>query len=298
MEAGGYNLFAFGDVSRTGADAQGWVAVGGSATLTNFGVNSRGTADGPAANALVVGGSLTATNGEIQYGSGVVAGAIVQANFGHPNGTLTGGIGVAGLPINFVAARADLTAKSASYAALAATGTVANTFGTLNLTGTNVGLNVFALGGSQLSGLNGLNITAPAGSTVLVNVAGNPGAFTGYGQQLNGVGGDHVLFNFADATALTVSGFSLRGSVLAPRAALDLTNGNIEGNVVVGSVLAGSSGEFHTFDNAGRPTLFAGRLSASDPGAGTGGGNPVPAPPGAVLGLVAAACGWRWLRRA
>ena len=273
--AGDYNLFAFGNVSRTNADTEGRLAVGGTATLTNFGVNDKMTGDGPAVAALVVGGNLDYTNGNVFHGSGFVGGTATTSGLGFANGgSLSANLGTGGLPIDFVAAQADLTAKSSFYSTLAANGTATNNFGQLNLVGTDANLNVFDLAGSDLAGLNGFNLTAPTGSTVLVNVSGNPGAFTNYGMSLNGVGNSDVLFNFADATNLNLSGFDFRGSILAPGATLNFTNGQINGTTVVNEVAAGSSGEFHV-------PGFGGELPPNQQP------NAVPAPPAAVLGLIA-----------
>lgn len=270
--ASGYNVFVFGNMQRQNADAEGRVAVGGNATFSSFGVNDKGTTDTPATASLVVGGNLNYTNGNVFYGSAIVAGSATTSGLGFANGgSLTANVGTAGLPIDFAAAKIELSGKSNYWAGLTANGTAANSFGTLNLVGSDPNLNVFNLAGSDLAGLNGFNLTAPTGSTVLVNVSGNPGTFTNYGMNLFGVGTSDVLFNFHEATAVNISGFGFQGSILAPDATLNFVNGQINGTTIVNEIANGSSGEFHVPN-------FDGDLPEPP--------STVPAPPAVILGLV------------
>ena len=61
---------------------------------------------------------------------------------------------------------------------------------------------------SQLASANGLKISAPAGATVLVNVTGIAGQMQSFGMTVSGTDRQHVLFNFAAATTLTLAGIS------------------------------------------------------------------------------------------
>src|SRR5262249_4066755 len=69
-----------------------------------------------------------------------------------------------------------------------------------------------------------------------------------FGMTVSGTDQQHVLFNFPDATSLSVAGISVQGSVLAPGADVTFSNGNLEGTLVAGTLTG--SGEFHNF-----PTL-------------------------------------------
>lgn len=60
-----------------------------------------------------------------------------------------------------------------------------------------------------------------------------------------------VLFNFYTATSLAISGISVKGSILAPNAAVTFGNGNVEGNLIARELTG--SGEAHNF-------LFSGSL--------------------------------------
>ena len=47
---------------------------------------------------------------------------------------------------------------------------------------------------------------------------------------------DNVIFNFYEATALTISGITVEGSILAPLAQVTAYNGNINGTVIAQSL--------------------------------------------------------------
>ncbi len=88
------------------------------------------------------------------------------------------------------------------------------------MTGNNANLNVFNISGTNLANARNVTITAPAGSTVLINVAGTSDTLHNAGVLVNGTSRQKVLFNFASATSLSVSSSAVPGSVLAPRAAI------------------------------------------------------------------------------
>ena len=57
------------------------------------------------------------------------------------------------------------------------------------------------------------------------------------GQALSGSAyANRVFFNFPQATGLTISGFGIGGTILAPRAALSHSNSLIDGPVIVNSL--------------------------------------------------------------
>ncbi|HEU0121449.1 MAG TPA: collagen-binding domain-containing protein [Bryobacteraceae bacterium] len=249
--AADYNVFVLGSINQANTDIEGRAAVGGSAQFSNFGI---GTTLSPNSSRLdlIVGGSLTYINGQIHNGSGVYAGSGSISGVGVPNGTLT----QAPSPIDFVAAGQALIAESDGYAALAAVA-VAAQYGGLNLVGTDANLNIFYVAAGTLASLNSLSISAPVGSTVLVNVAGATNSFTNAGMSVSGTNRQNVLFNFFETTSLTMSGMGFQGSILAPEAAFQFNNGQINGNIVVASMQGG--GESHN-------TLFTGQLPPWDPG--------------------------------
>lgn len=248
------NVFVFGDMSESNVDSEGRVAVGGNATLTNYGVGSAFQSNpSSAGDTLVVGGDLSYNGGEVHYGN-VVYGGTLTGSASAPNGTVT-----QGSVIDFTAAETELTNHSAHWSGLDATGTTVNNFGGIQLIGVDPEINIFTLAGIDLNGAWGVTIDAPSGSTVLVNVSGLTNDFDNMGINFQDLNNDstgitdkqHVLFNFYESTSLSISGISVQGSVLAPSAAVTFGNGNIEGNLIANSLTG--SGEAHN-------DLFSGTL--------------------------------------
>jgi choice-of-anchor A domain-containing protein len=238
--AGDFNVFVFGGLTQSYTDAQGRVAAGGDVSLTGYGVgdaltNSAGTRDD-----LVVGGSLTYNQGQVFNGNIVYGGTALLTNVGLPNGTAR-----QGTVLDFQAAQAQLTSLSAGWAALAPNGTTVNCYGTLSMTGRDPAFNVFSVPGSQLASAYGLNVSAPAGSTVLINVSGTAGQMQYFGMTVSGTDRQHVLLNFSTAATLTLAGISVQGSILAPSADVAFNNGNLEGTLIAHSMTG--SGEFHNY---------------------------------------------------
>lgn len=251
--ADGYNLFTLSAGTLTVAencDAQGSVAIGGDAQLTNYAIASE--LSGSDAR-LVVDGHLTFTNGQVGNGTGTIYAQSATLLGTNPTDFETTGSGV-----DFNAAADYLTTASTTWGNLGATGTTTmNVSGGIDLIGSNLDLNVFDLSGSDLLSANAFNISAPDGSTVLVNISGDTSGMTNMALVLNGVENTNILYNFYEATDLTLEGLSIQGSVLAPFAAVDFDNGNIDGQMIVhtlGSEADASTGEFHNVSFAGQLT--------------------------------------------
>jgi choice-of-anchor A domain-containing protein len=283
-----YNVFLLGNEYIHFTDATGKVAVKGDANMVGY--TTGGT--------LVVGGNLSMTNGtqnaDVYVGSNLTGvnmsfkninangninltnGQVIgTARYGGSFGSAGTGLGGAtlvngttALPVNFTTANNFLPAYSPFLGTLAATGTVSMPFSTLIFTGANAGLNVFNITASQLNPSGGFQFDAPVGSTVLVNVFGNNPTISGGGTAFNGVGIDHVIYNFVNATDINLTG-SFNGSILAPKATV--TAGSLGFN---GSLIALNLGksdnyaqlEAHTYQyggTSGTPDLFTGSLPPS-----------------------------------
>jgi choice-of-anchor A domain-containing protein len=194
--AGAFNVFVLGQLTQSYTDSEGRVAAGGDVRLSGYGIGSTLTNSGGQRDDLIVGGGLSYNQGQVFNGNIVYGGTAALSNVGLPNGTAR-----QGAPLDFAAARTQLDALSAAYAGLAANGTAADTYGTLRLAGADPTLDVFSVSAGELAVANGLNITAPAGATVLVNVSGTADQMQYFGMTLSGTDRQHVLFNFPDATS-------------------------------------------------------------------------------------------------
>jgi choice-of-anchor A domain-containing protein len=216
----------------------GNIAVGGNVTLANYSAASAiagmpGQAMNPAN--IVVGGQLTANNGGVGSNQ---AGTIYFAN-GAPtlNGFTARGGTVAKAPIDFNGAATFYQNLSKGLGALAANGTA--TFcndGCLELKGTNPSLNVFSVQGAQLGGLNEINISAPQGSAVVINVTGSSATFQNGAVTETGVNNSQVMYNFPTATNITLVGsMNPMGTLLAPAATVTGGYGESTGQLIAGA---------------------------------------------------------------
>ncbi|MHC5544622.1 choice-of-anchor A family protein, partial [Singulisphaera rosea] len=244
-----YNLFILGDANNTNTDSQGRVAVGGNATFSSYSVAS--SLSSPAANALVVGGSVSYTNG-------TVSGDLHYGTTKSLSGVNVTGTTTNDTPINFNTAATQLTALSNSLSQLGSNGTVTQGNLGLTLTGTSSTQNVFNLTAAQFASANsnGLNIVSPNGSTVIINVAGTSASLANFQMYVNGSSSEansqinNILFNFKEATSITNSNVAIYGSVLAPNADLNFGYSHIDGTLI-GKSLTDSHVETHNYPFGG-----------------------------------------------
>lgn len=239
--ASNFSAFYFENVNAYNSDIEGRVAVGGDAKFTAYSVgtkltNSHGTRDD-----LIVGGNLNFTNGQNFNGNTVYGVSVKTDMFGSPNGKIQ-----QGTPIDFGAAKTELTNLSKGWTGMKANGAVSNWYGALTLTGKDAKQNIFTLTAAQLWNANGITIKAPAGSTVLVNVSGTNARMQFMGMNVEGTNNNKVVFNFGQATNLQLQGIGFLGSIVAPNAAFDFSNGAIHGTVVAKSMCG--YGEIETAD--------------------------------------------------
>jgi len=206
------------------------MAGGGPVTLSSYSVgaglsNSHSTRDD-----LISGGNLTFTNGSVVNGNAVYVGTGSFTGVSFPHGSAR-----QGSVIDFAAARQFLQNASTAWGNLATNGTITWQYNQYTLTGSNPSLNVFNISGANLAHATSVSISAPAGSTVLVNVDGNSLTLANFGISVNGTSRQKVLYNFKVATTLNISRIGVPGSILAPRAAVSYSNGAINGTLVAAS---------------------------------------------------------------
>ena len=109
--ANAYNVFVFGNMSLSNTDAEGRVAVGGNAVLSNYGIGASILPLPPANTdaSFVVGGDLNVSAGSNASGNTVIApaGTVINYTMGNPNGSL-----ITGTPIDFAEAERYLKCAS------------------------------------------------------------------------------------------------------------------------------------------------------------------------------------------
>jgi choice-of-anchor A domain-containing protein len=238
-DAAGYNVFIFGNgnfVSQN-TDTMGNLAAGGNVWLMNYAV-AQGIAGNPSANPnparLVVGGTLTAQNGGV--GSNQAGSIYTNSTPSLTSFTASGGVHAQNVISSFTADATSYTNLSTSLHSLAANGTaVLGSGNTLTITGTSTGLNVIDLTGANLTQSQTIDINAPVGSTVLLNVSGTSATFQNGQVVETGVTGAAVLYNFFAATSVNLSGKDPMGSMLAPLAGVIGSNGQMHGQLIADS---------------------------------------------------------------
>lgn len=242
--ASDYNVFVLGDVNQSNTDAEGKVAIGGDATLSNFYAGMTLPQDGNNGDVLIVGENLTFTNGQVR------GNAVYGETENLTNVTLqNGGTLRQDTPIDFDAARQELQALSQSLGILGATGTTEITSSAITLTGSNQEQNIFHLSAADLSNTSSFNINVIPGSTVIVNISGANASLQNFG--FNITGGieqrQNIIYNFYQATTLSASGIGIEGSILAPLAAFNFNNAHINGNLIAESLTGGGQSNNYLF---------------------------------------------------
>jgi len=232
-----YNLFVIEDANQPSSDTQGKVAVGRDAYFANYSIGDQlpsGSGD-----VLIVGRDLTYVSGAI-YNGNVVYGH--STNLPQSSVSITGGTLRKDSPIDFAAEKSYLQNLSTTLSGYTVNGTTAFQYGGISLTGTDPFLNVFIVSGASLSTANNIAIDVPNGSVVLVNISGTSLSWTG-GLTVTGTAITNVLYNFYQATDITISGIDIKGSVLAPFAAINFVSGVINGQMICHSLTG--SGQFN-----------------------------------------------------
>lgn len=229
--ATGWNVFVRGTLAQNYSDTEGRMAAGGDVQLNGYSV---GLLEWPSPGTpmLVAGGHLLFVNGTVSGGDVVHRLSAQTASLNVPHGVIR-----QGTAIDFAAAGSQLEALSSQLAALPQQGIVTiPPWNAISLDGTNPERNVFYLTAAELQATSSVTIRVPAGSTVVVNVSGTAPVMQYFGFTLDGATAERIVWNFPQATSLTMQGVGVQGSVLAPRAAVQFNNGVIHGTLVASSL--------------------------------------------------------------
>lgn len=243
-----FNLFIFNDHTQSSVDSEGRVAVGGTATYANYGVGNTLPVSTTRPD-LIIQGNVNITGGTNFAGNTVIYPDSTIIAYTMTNNNRVPDQPLRGTPIDFEAAERSLTETAINLAAISPNGTVENNFGQIVLTGVAPDLNVFTINGNNVDGegltldnANGINIVAPAGSTILINVGGNNIGFGSYAIFRNGITATRadatlILWNFFQASRAFNQNINISGSVLAPNADWSAIGfGNIDGILVANSL--------------------------------------------------------------
>ena len=264
-----FTLVIHGDLTQGqggGVDSEGRVAVGGNATLENYGVATRWPVE-PTRVDLAVGGDLVATNvnaarGSVTYG-GTVTGNVTAANNG---GTITQ------KPFDPAAFFNEAQRRSEYWAGTPTNGGITGPGDdrALYLTGDDDTLNVFKLPATQLQSAPTIRLRVPFRSSTLITVTGgsystatqpyysmeiwNGSSYSQYGNEGVPEEVEHIrralLWNFPEATDIQIGpNLAWQGSVLAPGAAIVFPGSTqLNGTVIAGSLVGRGETHLHPPD--------------------------------------------------
>lgn len=240
-----YNIFTLSNAVHYGGDSEGSVAIGGAAHLKSFGVANK--LSGNVDIGLVVGGSLNFSNGEVSVGDIHVAGTATTSSVGMPQGNLQS----PSSPIDFSVEKTYLQNLSTYWASLPSTGTIKlENWGGLTLTGSNTDVNVFTLTAAQWKASRQITVNVPSSSSSIINIAGTsdhiPADHTWFGSMT--ANKHKTVWNFHEATELSIQSTSWQGTLFAPFAHFTYKNGNQEGHLIVDTLTATNySAEAHWY---------------------------------------------------
>jgi len=257
-----YNIFILENIDMRNTYAEGRVAVGGNATFLNFGVGGGICPLPPYGkdSSLVIGGDVNVIGGR-NYSGNIVrntGSTVVNYTMSRSNGSIK-----VGTPIYFDAKGEYLRCASAFWSRLSTNGNWSVDFSDLTLNGIDPCLNIFHINANnvaesnlKLKQVDSINILAPQGSTILINVTGINIAFGSCQILRNGkaatrIDARTIVWNFPQASKWTNKTTTIYGSVLAPYARAKTTFSEINGNVIFKS-LSGNA-EIHN-------ELFVGTL--------------------------------------
>ncbi len=236
VELRDFNLFVTGDYSG-GHDVRGKVAAGGNINMNYFSLGTSLPAD-DTDNVLVAGAALNISNGGVfgdaHYGASTTA-----------NGTVTFYRGALsqGSSVDFSARADELYQLSSTTASLPVNGaTQFQSWGGLFLQGSDPKVNVFQVDTSELSATRYFSLSVPSGSVAVVNVMGYDTTVANFSNSYSGVDATGVLFNFPDATYIKAYNYGFFGTVLAPYAHIDFSNGSFDGGIYAESLTGNAEG--------------------------------------------------------
>jgi len=218
---------------------KGRVAAGGNASLSSMSI---GNGLSGISDVLIVGGNLNANGGAVLNGN-VVYSHTETLNISIPNGT-------ARQVANPLSDLTEAWVQSVSTAWSLATNSTALGAGTATLTLSvpstkPVARYVFAVSGTNLAKAKNIIVSAPAGSTVVINVDGKSDTISNTGMSVSGTDSRHVVFNFYQAETLTVDSKAVQGMIWAPLAHVTVNGGSIVNTTFLAKSLQASSISFN-----------------------------------------------------
>ncbi len=224
----GYDLIALGSASLRWSTFPGRIAATGSVDISLL--SGVGRASDNRLPIVYAGSDLSVSLSSISNGDAVYGGraSVSLSLFSSGHGAYEVS-SAHQAPFSSNEVRQHFVGLSSGLGGLNSTGTVSYRGRNLTFSGTE-SFNVFTVNLSDYKNIKGFAIDAPRGSTVVVNILGSDINMIS-GSLNGGVQASNVLFNFVDATSISLGGVTTSGSFLAPFASIS-GSGTIDGQII------------------------------------------------------------------
>lgn len=252
-----FNAYVLENMTGYMSDVEGKLGVGGDLTLEHFAIGLLLETDAP--YSALVGGNVHIRNAGIYNGK---LGAKGQINLNETVGFRVNGNDIGNNPerqtstdFDFFRTNQILQQKAQSWGQLTATTEVGEHYGNL-LFSSDKKFNVFDITVEALSKADkSITYDLPLDSVNIVNVRGSSAHLFNTGFHIAAEGGakhsdnptdislrhdgrfvENIIYNFVDATELTLNAIGFKGSILAPFAHTSFFDGHIDGQMIVRSL--------------------------------------------------------------
>jgi choice-of-anchor A domain-containing protein len=148
----------------------------------------------------------------------------------------SGAPGTPAAPLDVFGGSTDIVNAATSLTAPGGATTLNSPGGPIDVTLSRNGLNVIDLNIAAGAAITGINITNANGVTptgLIINVNGDRLNFDGGSFNLGSLSGSEVLFNFGNATTVSLQNLGFEGARLTPLATVDFSSGHIDGALIV-----------------------------------------------------------------
>ncbi|MDB5392991.1 MAG: hypothetical protein JWM91_497 [Rhodospirillales bacterium] len=285
----GGNAFVGGDANLNGVGSIQNLVVGGSLTDNSGTINGNVFVGGAAANlsgGVTIDGSLSLSRANSSLNASTNGGSTPSAIYvtastqvhdpSYWNAPQTSsGPTAPTAPIDVFGSSTDITNASNSLTELSGATNVSSTGGVINITLTTSGLNVIDLSVTNGATITGINITNANGvvpTGLIINVAGTNLNFYGGSFNLGSLANTQVLFNFGNATTISLQNLAFEGAFLAPLATVNFSSGHIDGALITNNYMGPGQVNYVGFNDP-LPSYAA----TGGPGGGTVIATPEPA---------------------
>jgi choice-of-anchor A domain-containing protein len=227
LSAADFQVFSLGSIRYARSDFEGRAGAAGDARFKDF---SLGAKEERGAATLIVGGSAQLSDGSVLRG-GVRAGAGAVLTRVDVHGAV---VEASGDAAQLAGVCRELLAASDRLAALPADASESWDGGLVLAARPGAARTLVRLSAERLGEARVVVLRVDAGAVLVVDVTGSRAGLANAELRREGEGA--IVFNFAGARELELTGVAVPGVILAPRAATRFVSGRIDGRLYVGGL--------------------------------------------------------------